>query len=217
MNARIFSLLLLVLFVSIFLSGCTNAESKSSEEVVIDSSSNGSSNEVYITNADVKSENQQISTTQISAQNESTILSDNSKVETLVDGFGNRTQTRYFPGHPRLRLLILRTSAAGKQEVTVYGNAGDTKIVPDLGDKALTASGDEIANAAQLFATSSYGGAKNFMKRSKTESQTPLQPLPSSSFQKPTVQYNQPVETVQNESNNSRENTDVQQNNPDED
>lgn len=217
MNARIFSLLLLVISVSIFLSGCTDAESKSSEEVVLDSSSNGSSDEVYITNADVKSENRKISTTQISAQNESTILSDNSKIETLVDGFGNKTQTRYFPGHPRLRMLIMRTSVAGKQEVTVYGNAGDTKIVPDLGNKALTASGDEIANTAQLFATSSYGGAKNFMKRSKTQTQTPLQPLPSAAFQKPTMQYNQPVENVQSESNGNSENPAVQQKNPDED
>jgi hypothetical protein len=218
MNLKLIISLLAAVLVSSFFSACTRVESKKPEEVVFDSKSGGSSDEVFITNSDTKGPSQVLSTVQKrGAQLGKRVLSDSSEVETLIDGFGNKVETRFFKGHPRLRLLILRTSLKGVQEVTVYGNGGATKIVAGLGDRALTASGDEIANAAQLFATSSYGRAKNFMKKGKTEAQTPLQPLPSSSFQKPLQPVNQPVETVQPETNAGNENPAARQNNPEED
>ena len=90
-------------------------------------------------------------------------------------------------------------------------------MVNSLGDRALTASGDEIANAAQLYATRSFGSASNFMKKRKTETQSPLQPLPSSAFQKPLSPVNQPVETVQPQTNAGNETPVTQQNKPEED
>ena len=217
MNFKIIITLLLAVSVPTIFSACTNVESKS-EEVVIDSKSKASTEEVYITNSDIKGLSQPVSISQKGGQLDKRLLSDKSEIETLVDGFGNRIETRYFQGHPRLRLVIVRTSVKGVQEVTVYGNAGATKIVNGLGDRALTASGDEIANSAQLYATASYGGAKNFMKRPKTETQQqPLQPLPSSAFQKPLQPVNQPAETVQPTTNASSETTTPQQNKPEED
>lgn len=190
--------LLFIASLSTFFSACSSAESKDSNEVVIDKSSTRSSDEVYITNADIKrdSADRQVSTITLpGGSNTKSILADNSKVETLIDAFGNKTETRYFSGHPRLRMLILRTSVKGVKEVTVYGNGGDTKLVNSLADRAMSASGEEIANAAGLNATASYRPAKNYMKRSQSQSsQSPLQPLPSSSFQQP---VSQPVQNVQ--------------------
>ena len=186
--------LLFIACLALFFSACTSAESKEQKEVVIDKSSTGSTktDEVYITNADVKKvseENEQVSTTMSGGSVNKNTLSDSSQVDTLTDAFGNKTQTRYFTGNPRIRMLVMRTSVKGVQEVTVYGNGGDTKLVNGLADRALSASGDEIADAAGLVAAPSSGAAKNYMKRQPTQSsqmqQQPLQPLPSSAFQQP--------------------------------
>jgi len=210
MNLKIIIFLLLGVSVPTFLSACTSVKSKEAEEVVFDNKTGGSSNDVYITNADVKKQDQVTSELQQGDQLGKRLLSDQSVIETLVDGFGNKIETRYFTGHPRLRMLILRTSVNGKQEVTVYGYGSDTKFMPELSDRALTASGDEIANAAQLYATPSSPGARNFMKKRKTE--PTLQPLPSSAFQKPIQQPYQPAENVQPETSKTSANPVAQQN-----
>lgn len=211
MKLRPLIFLLLAAFSSAVLSACTTVESKTPEEVVIEDTSKGG-NEIVINNSDIKTENKQISTSTESAQLPKRILSDGSNVETLIDGFGNKTETRYFPGHLRVRFIIVRTSVDGKQQVTVYGYGDDTKTLADLGDIALTASGDEIANAAGLFVTRTLKDPPNFMKKRKTEIQPPLQPLPSSQFQKPLPQVLQPAETVQPETENSSENPSIPQN-----
>jgi hypothetical protein len=200
MNFKIVIFLLFAVSIPTFLSACTSVNSKEAEEVVFDSKTGGSSNEIYITNADVK-EQDQVTTSNLrkGGQLEKRLLSDASVIETLVDGFGNKVETRYFKGHPRVRMLILRTSVNGNQQVTVYGHS-DTKFVPELRDRALTASGDEIASVAQLYTTPSSSGAVNFMKKRKTQTTLqPLQPLPSSSFQKPVAPVVQQVEPVQQE------------------
>jgi hypothetical protein len=210
MSLKIVIFLLLAASASTFLSACTSVKSKEAEEVVFDNKKSNPGNEVYITNADVKTEDQQTSFSKNGSQLEKRILSDKSVIETLVDGFGNKIETRYFTENPRLRMLVLRTSINGKQEVTVYGYGSDTKFVPELADQALTASGDEIANAAQLYATPSASGGRNFMKSHKT--QTTLQPLPSSAFQQPIRQPYQPAENVQPEASKTGVNPVVQQN-----
>lgn len=203
MNFRLTIFLLLTAFSSMLFSGCTNVESKNSEseEIVIDSGSKPVNVEVVITDADLQEKDSQISTAQESTQLAKRFLADKSEVETMIDGYGNKTETRYFREHLRLRCVILRTAVDGSQEVTVYGYGGDVKIFADLGDKALTASGDEIANTAELTATSANSDAPNFMKKRKNE--TPLKPLPSSAFQSSLPPINQPTETTNNGSENS--------------
>lgn len=211
--------LLLVVFTTAFFSACTNVESKSSEEVVIEDKTNGSREEVIITNSDIKNENLQASTTQASTELAKRLLPDKTEIVTLVDGFGNKTETRYFPGNSRIRYVSLRTSVDGVREVTVYGANGSAKIVPELNENVLSDSGDSIASAAQITSTGSSPVLRNYLKRRKVETQTPLQPLPSSSFQQPpTVQYTQPVEPVQPQTNADSEKpaTPQQQSNPEE-
>jgi len=217
MNLKLVITLLVGVSASTFFSACTSVESRKPEEVVINSKSSDSSDEVFITNSDVKSVSQPV----LTVQKNGTLLpkktlADQSQVETVIDGFGNTVETRFFEGHPRLRMLIVRTSAKGNKEVTVFGNGGMTKIVTGLGDLALTASAEEIANAAQLTATPSFGRAKNFLKN-KNETQPPLQPLPSSSFQQPLPPVSQPAETVQPATNAVDEKPVAQQNEPEKD
>jgi hypothetical protein len=217
MNFRLIIFLLLVVSSSVLFSSCTSVESKNSEEVVIDSSSRvaNEQEEVVISDADLQDKNKQISTVQEVTGQAKRLLPDESVIETLIDGFGNKTETRYFKEHPRLRLIILRTSAEGNQEVTVYGYESDTAKIADLGEKALTASGDEIANAAQLVATRGTSETPAFVKKNKTD--PTLQPLPSSAFQKPVMPVNQPLETVQPETTNPSEKSPTQSNEEDED
>jgi hypothetical protein len=219
MNFRAVIFLLLIVSSSVlFSSSCTSVESKNSEEVVIDSGNSRATNEqeeIVITDADLEDKNKQVSTVQEVTGEAKRLLPDESVIETLIDGFGNKTETRYFKEHPRLRLIILRTSAEGNQEVTVYGYGSDTAKIADLGDKALTASGDEIANAAQLVATRATSESPVFVKKNKTD--TTLKPLPSSAFQKPLTPVNQPTETVQPETTNTTEKPPTQANEEDED
>lgn len=209
MNLKLIKILLFAVCAAAF-SACSGVESKNAEEVVIESSSSDSGNEVIITHSDLRDESKQIPTTQETTQPAKRILDDKSEVETLIDGFGNKTEIRYFSGHPRLRLIILRTSVDGKTEAAVYARGGETKVVAELNDKVLTASADEITRIAQLPAAPNYGKKMNYMKRGNKESS--LKPLPSSAFQNPAVQNNQPVETVQSEKNSNGENPAIQQN-----
>ena len=197
--------LLFIASLTTFFSACSSAESKVNDEVVIDKSSTRATEEVYITNADVKkntSESRQLSTMLPGGSAVNSTLSDSSKVETLTDAFGNKAETRYFEGHPRVRMIILRTSVRGVREVTVYGKGGNTTLVNNLGDRALSASADEIADAAGITSTTSSGPARNYLKRQSSQSSQssqPLQPLPSSSFQKPVTPVNQPSEATSTE------------------
>ncbi|HEY8562638.1 MAG TPA: hypothetical protein VIL74_19830 [Pyrinomonadaceae bacterium] len=200
---------------STFFSACTGAASKSSKEVALDSPADGTGDEVFITNADLKTDRQTISTTRSSEQLAKRILSDNSEVEGVVDGFGNKIETRSFPDNGRLQMVILRTSFKGEQEATVYGKNGEAKKVPGLGERALTASAEEIAAEAQLSTTEVSGPAKNFLKKGGGETQS-LQPLSSSEFQKPATSVYQttaPAET----SAPSEEKPAAPQGNPEED
>lgn len=181
---------------AVFLAGCAPVAVRETPEVVIrDKSNEPAGSEVYINDADLKKGSQTILTVQETTQQPKRRLADRSEIETLTDGFGNKTESRYFENHPRLRLVVLRTTADGRREVTVYGNGGDTKIVPELNDTALTASDEEIANAAKL--TQSGPPAQPlFVKRSKS-APNPVAPLPSSAFPKPVAPAVERLENVE--------------------
>ena len=130
MNLKLFFVITLSIISSTALSSCTSVASKGPKEVVItDKSNSSSSNEVSISDSDFKKTAQPLSTGSKSQELPKRTLSDGSAVETLVDGFGNKSETRYFNGHARLKMLILRTSADGAKVVTVYGNGAETKVV----------------------------------------------------------------------------------------
>ena len=61
--------------------------------------------------------------------------------------------TEFFNNHPRLTCVVLSSAVNGQRKVLVYGQNGDIKELPEnLLDKVTTASGDEIANSAGIYA-----------------------------------------------------------------
>ncbi len=205
-------LIMITVFAVIFTGACgSTASASKGGEVVLDDGYKTSGEELVIDDTAFREK-----TTQVLMENEQSVagtqtLPDKTEVETLIDGFGNKTQTRVFPGHPRLRFVILRTAIDGTTNVTVYGYGSDTVTLGDLGDKALSASGDEIANAAKLYATRSYSDTPNFMRKRKGDPS--LSPLPSSEFpirsqQTPQPQSTEPVESSQSRSDLSSDQSD---------
>ena len=109
------------------------------------------------------------------------ILPDNSRLATVYDGFGNKSESRYFNNHQRLALVLLRTSVNGLREVFVYGQNGVVKSLPaDMLGKVLTASPDEIANAAGIYEGRKEKNPFNYLLKSNQP--TELKPLPGYSF-----------------------------------
>lgn len=109
-----------------------------------------------------------------SSQEQTKILDDNSKLNTMYDGSGNKTEARCFNNHPRLTCVVLSSAVNGKRQVLVYGQNGDIKELPeDMIDKVTTASGDEIANSAGVYA------ARQQTTQSAYAQTTPVPTLPA--------------------------------------
>lgn len=110
---------------------------------------------------------------------------DGSRIDTMYDGYGNKTETRHF-SDSRLKFVMLNTSASGQKQVFVYGQNGEVKSLPaNMLDKVLTASANEIAGAAGI-----YEVRMSAPQPAIVQNQQPLKPLPSSKFpiQKPSVE-----------------------------
>ena len=173
--------LLTLIFASLLVSCAKVSGSKSAEVVIDDRPAASSKNEIII---DDKTFNAEIgkdasNPSEISQQPTKTNLADNSKIDTTFDGFGNKTETRYFNNHLRLRFLMLRTSADGKKQIFVYGQNGQVKSLPeDMIGKALAASADEIANSAGIYQTYRPSSPPAPSQRNEMS----LRPLPSYNF-----------------------------------
>ncbi|HLM01985.1 MAG TPA: hypothetical protein VK400_13095, partial [Pyrinomonadaceae bacterium] len=106
--------------------------------------------EVVIDDSDLEN----ISNAGQSSQTAPQKLSDFSEVTVMYDGFGNKLERRFFRGHPRLDTVIVKTTADGRREIMIYGQNGERKTIDgELGNRLLTASADEIANAAKIYET----------------------------------------------------------------
>lgn len=162
-------------------SACSNSQASSEgrETIVFnDGYSSEDKNEIVITENDLKQVSLQVATAHKDLQETTVAAQDNSEIVTMYDSMGNKIETRRFKEHSRLRSLILRTSNDGKQQIFVYGFGTDVKTLSgEIANKLMTASGDEIANAAGIYETRSNKGTTNFMKPANS-----LQPLPSSEF-----------------------------------
>lgn len=180
MKLKLFFLLTAIFILS---SACVsgNAASENESEVVFNDGYKASAEtggEIVIDDRALQTVNGQILTTTESSEEIVQTLEDNSQVTVRYDGYGNKTETRNFTNHPRVTTLLIRTGANGEKQIYVYGYGKDVKSLPgEMTDRALSASADEIANAAGLYETRSNEELTNFRKSSK-----PLQPLPSSNF-----------------------------------
>ena len=79
---------------------------------------------------------------------------DGSAVKISYDGYGNRIETRNFFNHPNLKLLIVTIKTNGDKEGLVFGHNNEHRNLTNaMIDQALTASGNEIANAVGIRTT----------------------------------------------------------------
>ena len=179
----------------VVLTACGDASAK--KEVVFDDAAHiAAADEVVLSDAEAASGN---SSDQIAAETAAAaaarkieplkILADNSELETAYDGYGSKSETRYFKNHPRLKFVMVRTATDGTRQVFVYGYASGPALMPeDFSEKALSAPADEIANAAGLKARrGDETQITNFLRRSET-----AQPAPP-------VQASQSVSMPQNQ------------------
>jgi hypothetical protein len=87
-----------------------------------------------------------------SKKDSSRLESDGSQVNTLFDGFGNKTETRIFFKDPLIKFVVIRTEPAGEKEAFVYCQNGEVRPVPvEFLDEILTAATTEIARSVQIF------------------------------------------------------------------
>ncbi|HSK73877.1 MAG TPA: hypothetical protein VK892_19420 [Pyrinomonadaceae bacterium] len=117
------------------------------------------------------------------------VANDGSQISIMYDSAGNKTETRYF-NNSRIKYLLLRTSVNGQKELFVFGHNGQTKTLPEnMLDKVLTASADEIANAAGIYTTRQERSPVFTQDQKPSES---IKPLPSSEF----IAQNRPAESL---------------------
>ncbi len=79
---------------------------------------------------------------------------DYSEIVTMLDGFGNKVESRSFKMNPRLSYMTIRTYTNGEKMVEVFGHNGERRVLPsDYYERALTITADEAANAAGIYET----------------------------------------------------------------
>ncbi|NNE67521.1 MAG: hypothetical protein HKN33_13235 [Pyrinomonadaceae bacterium] len=79
-------------------------------------------------------------------------LRDGSTISRLEDGYGNTSVTRSFRKHPLLRMILVRIKSNGERVIYVYGRNGEVKSIPrQYWERIFSASGDELASAAQIY------------------------------------------------------------------
>jgi hypothetical protein len=185
MNHKI-HILILALFLSL-VSACASSEASTADQrqiVIFSDEKEIVGDEVVITEADLTEANRQVPGDETDSQNTTEQGHDNSEITIMYDSLGNKTETRVFKGHSRLRSVIVKTSKDGKQQIFVYGFGTDVKSLSgNAAANAMKASADEIANAAGIEARS-YNETTNFMKQDKPS----LTSQPSSNFPMQTPQ-----------------------------
>lgn len=109
-------------------------------------------NEIVIDDASFKGEQETLSASKAGSQETTKISPDQSRIDTMYDQFGNKTETRCFSDDLRLKCITLLTAADGKKKISAYGQNGEIKSLPaDIFDKALTASANELADSAGIY------------------------------------------------------------------
>jgi len=112
---------------------------------------------------------------------------DGSQISVKYDGVGNKTETRTFNNNPLLRFILLHTGVDGKRRVTVYGQYGEVKSLPEnMLDKIFTASPKELANSAGIYEV--FREQHSYAQNVQQPNAAALRSLPSSQFTTPNPQ-----------------------------
>lgn len=181
-----------------------SSKNKSAGEVVITDGGYNAKGEIVINDASFAGKDFSVSGGNREQSETTKIAADGSQINTMYDGFGNRTDTRCFNYHLRVKCVLLRVAAGkdGQKQVFVYASNGEVKTLPDdMLDRALTLTAEQIAAAAGI--TQDYiAPPKPMIVKNYPSADEPLKPLPGYNFpvraQAPPVE---PVESVETPAN----------------
>lgn len=212
MNFKIHLIILIAL--SAVLSSCTTNQTSSDgrqEVFITDENSGKIGDEVVISDADLKGQSWQNSSGEKNSQEQVIIAEDKSKITTLVDSYGNKTETRCFVNHPRLDCVSVMTPTQGIKEVLVYPVGSAAKKIPeDAAEQALSAPPDDLANLAGVHQTRADIAQKPVSPYIGKKDNGNLRPMSSSEFSVFPKQVSEiPVEQteeIQVEENNEKTN-----------
>jgi hypothetical protein len=201
---------ILIIILSVFLSASCSLLKKegetteATEEIVFDDGYKTSEGEIIFDDKNFQGGEQPIATSSDGSQEATATLGDNSQLTTMIDGHGNKTETRVFNTHPRLRMVLLRTFANGQKQVFIYGQNGEVKELPEnMLDGVINRQADEIANSAGLFESVQQRQLPMVVVNRPANLQ-PLQPMPSYKFPIQTQQAEEaPQEPAQSESDSA--------------
>lgn len=134
--------------------GCAGKSSATNKKEVFikDNYRTTKDGDVLIDDRDFERIQEPIATTKAGFEEPSKPSIDNSQVNMMVDGFGNKTETRVFVDHPLLQRVVVRTNGTGQKKAFVYGHNGDVNSLPNnIMDNAMTASANDLAKSAGIF------------------------------------------------------------------
>lgn len=184
-----------LLFVSCSSKGASSASN--GEIVVIEDGYNAKAKkEIVIDEAAFTGKNSLNSGEKISSSEMTKIAADSSRIDTMYDGFGNRTDTRCFNYNPRVKCVLVRSGVDGQKQIFVYASDGEVKkLSDDMFARILTLPAGEIAIAAGI--TQDFvQPPKPTIVRNNPPAAAQMRPLPSYYFpvQQPPAQIAAPAE-----------------------
>jgi YD repeat-containing protein len=197
-----------IIFVFFFAAACSKNNNAESEEVFIDDGfKTVVKDEIVIEDSPFENAAGSATSRSLSGSREITIIApDGSQLTTMYDAFGNKTEKRVFDGDTLLQLVAVRTSVKGDKQISVYAQNGAVKqLPPDMLEKVLTATADELATAAGIYEGRREETAQPMIVQTN---QPRLQPMPSYRFpiQQPQVE-SAPVQPTEPETNEPAETT----------
>jgi len=207
MNIKIYILIIVLVALSVSCSSeksvATNTEKP--EVVIEDGYKTTGEGELVIEDKDLKHIQEAVVTSKENSQQNNIVAYDGSKISVMLDGFGNKSETRYFDNDPKLQMILLRTAANGERQAFVYGQNGEVKDVPPaMLDKVMSLPAAELAQAANIYESKKERAlSQNYTTVSMpTTAMTSMQSLPVNQT---------PLQTQTNESaipqTNAREET----------
>lgn len=178
MNIKYF--LLFIAFVSISCSSAKDGAGEKAEIVIEDGYITSAKDELMIEDKDLKHIQDAVVTNKESSAVGNFIASDGTKVSISVDGYGNKSETRYFDDDAKIQMVLVKTSRDGKKQVYIYGQNGEVKDLPaNMIDKAMTLTPSQIASAAGFYEGRRETDATPAFSASSTQTTVAsLQPLP---------------------------------------
>lgn len=143
-----------ILIILLFAASCSSVKTETAQkpEVMIEDGYKTSENgELLIEDKDIKPVQEAVVTTRANSQQSNIVAYDGSKISVMLDGFGNKSETRYFDNHPQLQMVLLRTAANGEKQIFVYGQNGEVKdLPPNIANSAMTAPADDLVKASGI-------------------------------------------------------------------